>query len=416
MFVSLLTGCGLLLLVIAFHFIIRAMTDLRVPVNRESLALAVSYFPDSPRLNARLGEAELSLPDDRDAAVGRADMNLARAVAWSPYEYRFRIVQASVREAQGDRSGAEQALREAVRLAPGQAEVHWRLANLLVRAGKLDQSLDDFRFATSLQPELLPGALDLVWNFSHGNVAAATKAVGRTVNSQLALAQFLLRKSNYEPALNIFNQTNPAARLVTPEGAASSAALVNGLIEAGRIREARQCWLTTLGLNADELLGNGSFETEIPKGFEQFAWRINGSEYARIGVNPSEPGAISTAHTGKNTLRIDFAGRDTTRLNDEVSHLLPVNPGEKYHLEYFVRAQNLKTPEGPRVALVNGSTRIAESEPAAAGSYEWRRVALDFTAPSNVHALQLQIRRIPKFTYDDPTSGSIWFDDFRVWQ
>ena len=376
--------------------------------------MAVAYFPNSPRLNARAGESELSLNEDREAGVARAQQFLTRAVAWSPNDYHFRIGQASAREANGDRTGAERSLREAVALAPSLAEVHWRLANLLVRTGKLDQSLDDFRFATSIQPDLLVNALELVWNVSRGNSAAATRIAGPDVRSQLALAHFLLRKSDYEHAISIFNQTAPKARLATVEGTTSSAAFINTMVETGRSREALDCWLKTLGLKADELFPDGGFEAEIPQGFEQFGWRINKSEYARLSISHAADVAAITAHSGRNALRIDFAGRDTTKLNGEVSHLLAVVPGAKYQLEFYVRAQNLITPEGPRVVLVNGSTTVAESGPVGAGTYEWRRLECDFTAPASAHSLQLQIRRLPKFTYDDPTSGSIWFDDFSL--
>jgi len=417
-FLCLLAGCGCLLLFVAFHFVTRSLTDLRVPANREALELAAAYFPGSPRINARLGEAELNLVEDREAALAQADSHLARAIIESPFEYNFRLLQASVREARGDRAGAEQSLRTAVALAPGHTDTHWRLANLLVRAGKADQAIEEFRIATASRPLLLPGAFELVWNVSRGSVEKVSALVGKEALPQLALAHFLLRKSKADEAVSLFSRTEPKARLASPDAATLSAAFISALIEAGRGGVAQKIWLETLGFNSDEwhlLLCDGSFEDEIPAWFDQFAWHLGRSEYARIGVSQSDDVATREARTGNKSLRIDFAGRDTTKLSGEITHLIPVEPGAQYHLECYARTQKLETPEGPRVAVLNGSESVAESAPVAAGSHDWQRVEFDFTAPVNARSLQVSIRRIPKFSYDDPSRGTVWFDDFKVY-
>jgi hypothetical protein len=58
------------------------------------------------------------------------------------------------------------------------------------------------------------------------------------------------------------------------------------------------------------------------------------------------------------------------------------------------------------------STEIVKSAPISAGSGDWRPVVIDFTAPENTRAIVITIKRVPKFSYDEPTSGTVWFDDF----
>jgi hypothetical protein len=41
-------------------------------------------------------------------------------------------------------------------------------------------------------------------------------------------------------------------------------------------------------------------------------------------------------------------------------------------------------------------------------------VTLEFVAPADWGALLLTIKRIPKFSYDDPTRGTLWLDDFSL--
>jgi hypothetical protein len=154
---------------------------------------------------------------------------------------------------------------------------------------------------------------------------------------------------------------------------------------------------------------NGGFESDINDKFAQFDWTIGQSSFARAKIT------AETAHGGSRSLRIDFAGRDTTKLDDEISQRFLVKPGSRYRLDCFVRTDNLVTPEGPRVVVATGksSAPVAASEPIAAGSSDWRKISIEFVAPQT-GALVVAIRRIPKFSYDNPTKGTIWVDDFSL--
>ena len=409
----LLAGCGWLALTAASQFVVRSLADLRVPVNEQALALAVASFPDSALLNARLSESELSAIEDREAAIARADLHAARAVAVSPFDYRYRLLQASAREALGNRSGAEAALREAVRLAPGNTDVRWRLANLLVRAGKIEAAATEFQIAVTSQPERLPGALELIWNVSGGDQKMMAVTAGAEPVAQLSLALFLLRKAQPAAAISTFRQISREARL-TAQTSPLSSAFISALMNADLVDEAWREWRETLAFSDEHLLADGGFEADLPQGFTQFAWQIGKSDQARIQV--IEAAADASAHSGRRALRLDFTGRNSTTLNDEIRHPLVVTPGATYRVECFVRTKDLVTPEGPRLAVVNGQSVVAESAPVADGSSDWQQLSFDFTAPSGVRLLHLTVRRQPKFGYDDPTRGAIWFDDLAVTQ
>ncbi len=60
----------------------------------------------------------------------------------------------------------------------------------------------------------------------------------------------------------------------------------------------------------------------------------------------------------------------------------------------------------------DSTTPIAASAAIEAGSYDWRLLTMDFVAPSNAHALVIAVKQTPQFSYVDPTSGTVWFDDF----
>jgi hypothetical protein len=153
---------------------------------------------------------------------------------------------------------------------------------------------------------------------------------------------------------------------------------------------------------------------DLLKNFAQFDWLFGRSEYARLTID------AAVAHSGSRSLKIEFAGRDTTQLDNEIKQLVPVRPGARYTLECYAKTSELETPEGPRVVVANSASPawIAASEPVSRGSGDWQRLAVDFVAPLSVSggmsAVFISIKRKPKFSYDEPTRGTVWFDDFSL--
>jgi hypothetical protein len=204
----------------------------------------------------------------------------------------------------------------------------------------------------------------------------------------------------------VFRQIDRGALL----GDRESAQYLGSLIAAGHVTLAYELWRGLLG---DEnpspgAIWNGGFETDILVDFAQFDWSIQPGKYATVSIE------TGIAHTGKRSLRIDFLGHETTRLEDEIKQVLLLRPGARYRLDYHVRTENLTAPEGPRVAVTGrGSNQwIAASDPAPEGSHDWQQGTLEFTAPGGT--LLLAIKQRPKFSYEPSTHGTVWFDDFEI--
>src|SRR5262249_23679315 len=191
-------------------------------------------------------------------------------------------------------------------------------------------------------------------------------------------------------------------------------------------------------------------ESDPIAGLAQFDWNLGESPYAAISIDSS------SAHQGSRSIRIDFAGRDTTRLDGEIKQCVVLGRGRHYRLEYYVRTRDLVTTEGPRVALkCDGDPAWNPAgAPIAAGTAEWRKMEFDFVAPgkgapaapsrpdrstetdatpkvsakgaggANVRsgsegsrdsiAVTVRVMRIPSFSYDQPMRGTIWREDFRI--
>jgi hypothetical protein len=401
--------CALLAALALTGVIAGLLTDERTRVDKPLLARGVRYAPNSALLRARLASAEMA-SEERDLSVAESDARLA--VSMAPWDYNHRLLLASIEEAKGNRASAEAELVEALKLAPNYTVVHWRLANVLVRQGKLGKSLSEFRAANESSIALLPSSLDLVWKVSAGNLAAVQAITPEDAKSKVFLTQFLIQQSRAAEAAGVFGSIDPGERIAEP----ASGSIIDALIAGGHTELARYLWADTVShgeakrQNGTSPVWNGGFETDINGKFEQFDWVIGPSDYVRSSVSRE------VAHSGGRSLKLDFTGRDTTRLDDEIKQRLLVRPGAQYRLEFFVRTEGLVTPEGPRIVVTDSksSPALAQSEPVPAGSSDWRRQAIDFVAPATSRSVIIAIRRTPKFSYDDPTKGTIWFDDFSL--
>jgi len=405
--------CGGLVPVIFYQFVIGTLADERLLVSRNLLQIPVERFPSSSRLNARFAQNEI-VEADRD--LERAEFHAQRAVNLSPYDYRLRLTLASAKEAKGDRAGAEDSLNKALALAPSNGDVHWRMANLLVREGKLAESLEHFKVAVAYDGELLGTTLDLVFRASGGSVEALTGLVGDDQHAKLKVARFLLQQSRVTEAVSVLGSVDRNARLSSPD----SPVFLNALIAAGQFEVAHGLWSSFVGAETpgtptqETSIWNGGFESDILKDFAQFDWSLLPNEFARLSIDGT------VAHGGTRSLKIAFAGRDTTNLDNAIKQLVVVKPGATYKVECYVRTGDLVTSDGPKVTVTDGGSNvlIAESDPISPGSSDWRPVSVSFVAPAGKAggsaAVYVSIRRKPKYSFDEPTKGSVWFDDFAI--
>lgn len=405
--------CAALTLVVFYQFVIGTLADERLLVTRNLLEIPLQRFPHSSRLNSRFARNEV-VESGRDLA--RAVLHAQRAINLSPYDYRLRLTLSSAKEASGDRAAAEEAMRKAHALAPTNGDVCWRMANLLVRHSKLEESLDHFRAAIAYDGELLGTTLDLVWRASGGNVDALAYVSGDDPKVKLKLARFLLQQSRVTEAVAVLGGVDRSERLASPD----SPAFLNSLMAAGQFDVARGLWSSLVGVDAagalrpEGLIWNGGFESDILKDFSQFDWSFAPSEYARLNID------ATTSRSGSRSLRIIFGGRDTTNLANAIKQLVVVQPGASYRIECFVKTSDLVTTEGPTIVVTGfGSGElIAASDPVAAGSSDWRLLSVVFRAPpsksGNSSAVHVSIQRKPKYAYDEPTKGSVWFDEFTM--
>lgn len=390
-------------------FSVNSLTTPGVTLTRSELDAAVRYFPNSPDLQAILASHELAADRDIEGAAKRAETAAQRAANLTPKRFDYRLLIALARDMKGDRNGAETALREGLALAPNRAETHWRLANALVRQGKLDEAAPYFQKAVSARHALLSQTLALVWQVSGGKIDKMEAAVGESPKGKRDLAFFLIQRGYIGEGVRVFGSISRADKLKSDE----SGAFVSGLVSIGQLELARRIWGDLVTENPDDLkplIFNAGFETSPKASLDQFDWNLLENGYVRVSI------AAGTSHSGTRALRLDFKGVDTTRIDGEIRQQLLVRPGARYRLTCFVKTNGLQTSEGPRLVVtkLDRTSEIASSEPVKAGTDDWQQLSLEFDAPVSLATLLLQVKRIPKFSYDQPSKGTVWLDDFEL--
>ncbi len=396
-----------LLFCAAWYTVTYGLTDDRLPIPLSSLYAGANYLPNSPRIHARIAAGEMQ-GISRD--LNKAESHIRQALELMPGEYNYHLMLASILESQGNKEAAEKSYREALALAPNYIEVNWRLANNLLRQNKIKESLDYFRFATNKNLSVLPNCYDLIWSVSNGDIPALTSITNSSPKAQLMLAQYLARQTKFTEAAAIFRRINQDARRAEPE----SSLVINELVNANQLALARELWgelLTTDATKPQPIIWNGSFESSISPSLAQFDWMLRDNAYARTVIDPQEGKA------GSNSLRIYFLGKDTARIDGEIKQILMLKPGKHYRLECQYKTRDLTTPMGPRIAITELSSKnvIGASEPIPEGTRTgWQPISFEFTAPVSSGAALLQIQRIPKSGYDEPSKGYLWFDDFTL--
>lgn len=399
---------GLLVRIVLAEFIAGTLVDTRLDTSATVLSAAAEYLPNSARLFARLAEAEMTGPN---IDLPKADTHARRAVSLSPQNYNYRLLLASILEARGDQAAAELAIKDALAIAPNYAEINWRLGNLQLRMGRLNEAVEQFRIVANANQKLVPAMLELLWNASGHDIRSLKTVADGNSQAELSLARFFADHVQIPETVDILSKLDRDIVLKSSD----TSPLIDSMIKNGYPKAASTLCQRLLSVAGEPaLVWNGDLEAEEEPGQpRQFDWRLKDSDFARARIDKK------VARSGSSSLLIDFAGKNTTRLMDEVQQLIVLEPGVQYRMEWWVKTQQFQSPEGPRVVLTDKTGKpISTSDPVMSGSNDWTRMTLSFTAPGkgadDGTQLTISVRREPHFTYDQPTRGQIWFDDFSI--
>ena len=348
------------------------------------------------------------------AALQDSVRHYEEAVRLSPNDYRFWMDLGRAREQLGDAAGGEKALRHAVELAPAYAYPRWLLGNLLLRAGRGDESFQELRRAAQADPKLRPQIFNVAWYVFGEDVQAVRNAVGNSAAARAEFAAYLGNRQRFDDALGLWASLSAAEKR---EQSANGETLMSTLVSARRYRAAQGILRDIASEQvapalAAEQFTNPGFESDVgASGAGAFGWQVISVPQAQVAVDPNY------RHSGQRSLRVLFKSPSMLDFKN-VSQLVVVEPGAQYRFTCFVRTEELKSAGTPLIEILDAADErsvLGASAPLATGRSDWQQLTIDFKVPPKTEAVKVRIGRAP--CVGDPVCpiyGIVWYDDFNL--
>jgi tetratricopeptide (TPR) repeat protein len=378
----------------------------------DSARTAMRLSPDDPLTHwsvATLLKNSLAPSDLQESLKSFED-----AVSLSPNDYRYWVDLGRARSQAGDLSGAGKALKQAVALAPNYSFPRWYYGNLLLREGQTDEAFAELRKAADSDPGLRPQIFNVAVHVYGDDIETIKNVLGGAPDARAQLVNYLIGRNRVDDAIKVWSSLGNAEKAADKN---TSGALMNALIAAKRFRPALEVYRETAGDKASEAAPgkfiNPSFEDPILEpGQSPFGWQVRSSPpQLQVAFDKT------ARHGGERSLRVIF--KSSTQFNfNNVSQLVVTDPSSQYHLEFWVRAEDLKSVGTPVIDVVDemDGKVIATSTALHVGTSDWQLETIDFKTGAKTEAVTVRTDRAScgAETAVCPIFGAVWYDDFNL--
>ena len=385
--------------------------------------LAARYSSRNPLLHwVRGGVYYSAAIEDSDQAQGLLEVVLEewrQATQEGPEDYRFWISLGKVLDRTGANLEAGVALGRALRLAPNHFEPHWVMGNHLLRDGQREAAFAQMRQALAARPSALPLVFDYAWLIFNGNGKAIAAALEAAPEMKAQIASLLVLRGKVDEGLSIW-------RDVTAPGLGDTQRFVESLTQAGKFASAYEIWksaslrhggaeATALDWpepDANSMMAEGDFEDNfrLNSNVAFFAWHIAPSQSMRAYLERKDP------YEGKQCLRFSFNMDGNTPITLG-TQTVPVKPGRRYCLSFYVKTDGLESLSTPYVEIFDSADpkrAHVETRHFPTRSNRWAKYGITIAATELTEALTIRLQRQPCTTPPCPIEGRIWFDHFRL--
>src|ERR1041385_2178818 len=356
---------------------------------------AIRVNPQDPE--AHHVRSAILVNDDPPAANSESTL----AVALRPRDYIFWLGLAQTRELNYDLGGAIDAATQAARLAPSYSQPHWRLGNLLVRAGRSDEGFTELRLAGKSNPSLWPSIIDLAWHLSSEDAEYVKRAVQpNTTDGWIELSDYFRARGKFSEAVQTISAADASARSYRRR-------LLEELISRKSFADAYQLWTSAQVANSDK--DNPIFDPGFEQGSDLtepgFGWRAGKSQHVTVAVDSQ------TSSTGNASLRVDFNGEsDPNTLL--LSQVVMVQPNSRYTLKFMGRSEKLISGGLPEIRILDAVSGVVLGNSVLRQQTDgWVEYSIDFALPANASAIEIGLRRQTCATNPCPIFGTLWLDN-----
>ena len=406
--VLLLCSCGLALLLTFFGLRNAVAAHDQGLDTRQGYERAVRLEPQNARNWYLLGRSYLY--DVGDPEPARAGQALRKAVALDPYSAEALLDLASAYDGEGNGIEARAAFIAAQRVYPLSAEVAWSYGNFLLRQGENDAALAQLRKALEVDPQRSAEAFSRVLSAVPDLNKVLDIMVPATPEAYLPILQLLSAPDSLADAELVWY------RLVALRPKVPMREMVpffDALIRGRRPDDAARLWSQAASIMQNppppdppnSLLWDGGFESGYSGG--GFSWTFTSlARDVQIGWDRSQK------HSGEQSMRILFNGRENLRFSDLCHQFVPEG-GQHYLLSAWVKTQALSSSEGIRLeihAFSGAGTVLAESDEIH-GTQDWQELQLRWDAPPDSGFGNVCIARNMSDKPGSDIQGAAWIDD-----
>jgi tetratricopeptide (TPR) repeat protein len=311
----------------------------------------------------------------------------------------------------GDQSCADEAFRQAQRLAPNNPEIVWQSAINDVVSGQQKAAIEEAKNFLRLQPDglvqtfqlLTRGFEDplLVWRGLLDNSSDAT--------ARLKYLEFLASTGRIGPANALWQQLAAQKTPVSPEVVA---AYVDQLMANAHYTESAAVWSYARSsiakqneevLTEPNLIFNGSFEHQpLNSGLD---WHYAHQPYVEVSFS-------DLAAKGGHALKSDFTVPQNTEY-ELAYQFVPVEPNHSYHLSALVKTQSISSDSGPRLRVLDPRCNacLDTSTEGTTGTTEWHPITTQFSTGPTTDMVRLSVWRPRSRVYPTEITGQLWLDD-----
>lgn len=369
---------------------------------RDSLERATRLAPSNAFYHDRLGRYRFLI--EQDVAAGLEHFRVAAAL--NPYEARYWLDLATAYQVSGNRQEERKALERALQADPKTSDIAWEVGNFYLAEGDVPAALRLLRVVIEQNPYDVPRSLELCWRSTHDADLILDQAVPPRPGLYLRFLGFLADRQETAAAARVWSRL---MGLREPFPAKEAFPYLQYLVDQKQVAAAQTAWqqLVTRDslqayLSPGNSLVNGGFEQTVLEG--GFDWRHLAVPGVSVAID------IGEAHSGNRSLRITFD--DTAAADAGVLQLIPVEPGGEYDLSAYVKADNLLTASGPRLAAYDAySSALYGMSEEVQGSAPWQQQSIHFKVRPDARLVALRVVRSP---VSGAIRGTLWLDDVRM--
>ncbi len=357
---------------------------------------------------------KLGLYRERD--IDNGDLNkaieyLSRASALDPRSATYLMALGGAYETAGQPAKAKQSYLAAVEVYPLSTETHWRYGSFLLRQGDAKQAYAEMHRAVIGDATLIPLAASRVWLETHDVQPLLTAVLPADIKSYQRALEWFCDAREPDAALAVWNRMIGFHKTIPIK---NSFLLEEVLVNANRGDDARRVWQEALEASGNgneertegSLVFNGGFEFDPVDG--GLDWHIGSTPGVTFDYDVAAP------HSGRRALRLKFDGTQNIAFQG-VWQIVPVEPGQRYRFEGYLRTSGITTDSGVRFMIAfSGADQAPIILENLTGDHPWTPQTAEFTPAAGVHQARIIVYRPPSRRFDNKLAGTAWVDDVSI--